>query len=342
MTISPALAAAAASEPTPLLILDRSVLRQTYFEMAESLPGALVHYAVKANPHPAVLAELAEQGCGFEISSLPELDSVLELGVSPERVISSNPVKRPDFIQRAARLGIDRFAFDSEAELEKLARWAPGSRVYVRMTVDNSGSEWPLSKKYGVPPRRTVELLRDAARIGLKPYGLTFPVGSQCRDVESWARAIQTCYEVHRELSDHGQPLEMLSIGGGQPIHHTRPVPSLAEIGHRVMSSVAELFGLSPPLLSVEPGRAIVGRAGTLVASVIGHAERNGETWIYLDAGVFNALMETIEASATSCKPNATGPVTRSLSPAQAAIASTRCLPWSRFPRWRSATASTS
>jgi ornithine decarboxylase len=261
MDFTPALIEAAAGEPTPLLIMDRSLLRRAYHALAASLPRAEVYYAVKSNPHRAVLETLAAEGCGFEVSSWPELDAVRRLGVPMTRVISSNPVKRPDYLRRAFELGLDRFAFDSEAELDKLARWAPGSRVYVRLTVDNSGSEWPLSHKYGVPPERAIELLLAAPRAGLKPYGLTFHVGSQCRDPGSWVRAIRTCHEIHVELAKHGQPLEMLSVGGGQPVQHLRPIPGIEEIGRRILSTVDELFGPHPPLITVEPGRALVGEA---------------------------------------------------------------------------------
>lgn len=317
MDFSPALVAAAAGEPTPLLILDRTLLRQSYRRIAASLPGAEVYYAVKANPHPGVLEALAREGCGFEVSSRPELEAVLRLGVTIDRVISSNPVKRPDYIRRAFELGLDRFAFDSEPELDKLARWAPGSRVYVRLTVDNSGSEWPLSDKYGVPPERAVELLLAAPRAGLRPYGLTFHVGSQCRDAESWVRAIRTCHEIHRELAAQGQPLQMLSVGGGQPVHHLRPVPTPEAIGRRITETVAELFGPEAPLITVEPGRALVGGAGTLVTSVIGQARRGADTskagsrgdpWVYLDAGVFNAMMETIEGFRYELRTEREGP----------------------------------
>jgi ornithine decarboxylase len=308
MEFTPALVAATANEPTPLLLMDRSELRRNYSALARSLPGAEVYYAVKANPHPEVLAVLAAEGCGFEVSSWPELERVLALGVPGSRIISSNPVKRPDFVRRAFELGIDRFAFDSETELEKLAKLAPGSRVYVRLTVDNSGSEWPLSHKYGVPPERAVALLLAAPRGGLRPYGLTFHVGSQCRDPESWVRAIRTSHQVHTALAAEGQPLQMLNLGGGQPVHHLRPVPSLNEIGLRVIKTVDDLFGAQAPLLSVEPGRALVGSAGTLVTSVIGRARRESDTWVYLDAGVFNGLMETIEGFRYELRTERRGP----------------------------------
>jgi ornithine decarboxylase len=250
---------------------------------------------VKANPHPAILRTLAELGSGFEVSSIAELRAAFGAGVTAERVISSNPVKTPAFIEEAYSLGIDRFAFDSHAELDKLARLAPGSRVYARLTVDNSGSEWPLSNKYGCEPEEAVELLLSAARHGLVPYGLTFHVGSQCRDADSWAQAIEACYGVYHALASHGQHLEMLSLGGGQPVHHTRPVPSLGEIGQRALETVDRLFGQHNLELTVEPGRALVGAAASLVTSVIGRAQRPDAEWLYLDAGVFNALMETIE-----------------------------------------------
>ena len=308
MEFTPALVAAGADEPTPVLLLDRELLRLAYRELSASLPGAEIYYAVKANPHPSVLKTFADLGCGFEISSTPELESVLEHGVGPERIISSNPIKRPDFIRRAFEAGVDRFAFDSETELEKLERLAPGSRVYVRLAVDNSASEWPLSDKFGVEPERAIELLLEARRQGLEPVGLTFHVGSQCRDAESWVRAIRTSHEIHRELGRHGLGLQILGVGGGQPVHHLRPVPSAEQIGRRITETVDELFGADPPKIVVEPGRALVGNAGTLISSVIGKARRGQDTWLYLDAGVFNALMETIEGFRYELRTERDGP----------------------------------
>jgi ornithine decarboxylase len=310
MDFTPELVAAAADHPTPQLLIDRRLLRQAYADLATSLPGAEVYYAVKSNPHPGVLRTFAQLGCGFEVSSSPELRSVRELGVGPERIISSNPIKRPDFVRYAVEQGVDRFAFDSEPELEKLVRLAPGSRVYVRLTVDNSGSEWPLTAKYGVDAERAVSLLAAAAEAGLTAYGLTFHVGSQCRDPESWARAIELSHTVFAALRERGITLEMLSIGGGQPVHHLRPVPTLAEIGCRVMQTVRQQFGPTPPLITVEPGRALVGSAGTLVTSVIGTAPRGVDTGVYLDAGVFNALMETIEGFRYELRTERDGPRT--------------------------------
>jgi ornithine decarboxylase len=296
---------------TPVLLLDRASLRRAYARFRAALPEADSYYAVKANPHPEVLRTLAAQGSGFEVSSLTELQMVRELSVPATRILSSNPIKPVAFIQAAHAAGLDRFAVDSRAELVKLAHHAPGSRVYVRLTVDNSGSEWPLAKKYGASAADAVQLLREARAFGLRPHGLTFHVGSQCVDKESWTSALLLCHEIWRELAAEGITLEMLSLGGGFPVRHTRPVPSLEEIGRETARVLHSLFPPDRVELTVEPGRALVGEAGLLVASVIGTATRGQERWLYLDAGVFNALLEAIQGFRYQLRTERTGPPRR-------------------------------
>ncbi|HLH26340.1 MAG TPA: type III PLP-dependent enzyme [Chloroflexota bacterium] len=293
---------------TPVLLLDRATLRRAYGRLRAALPEADCYYAVKANPHPEVLRTLAALGSGFEVSSHVELRAVRDLGVPASRVMSSNPIKAVPFIQAAYAAGVDRFAVDSRAELIKLAHHAPGSRVYVRLTVDNSGSEWPLAKKYGAGGADAVQLLREARAFGLQPYGLTFHVGSQCLDKESWSSALMLCHEIWRELAADGIALQMLSLGGGFPVRHTRPVPSVEEIGRETMRVVRSLFPADELELTVEPGRALVGDAAMLVATVIGQATRGKERWLYLDAGVFNALLEAIQGFRYQIRTERTGP----------------------------------
>ncbi|HEY8478175.1 MAG TPA: type III PLP-dependent enzyme [Chloroflexota bacterium] len=311
MKLNPLVLDAARDRATPLLVVDRAVLRRKYREIRDGLGAVEVFYAVKANPHPEVSRVLAEMGAGFEVSSPAELDLALEAGAAPERIISSNPVKPPAFIAEAYRRGVRFFAFDSEAEVRKLAAHAPGSMVYVRLAVDNSGAEWPLAKKYGVGPYEAVDLLEMAGRSGLVPYGITFHVGSQCLSAESWVEALCLCDEVWRALQRRGVQLEMISLGGGLPVPHLRPVPSAAEIGRAVERAMKELFAGERVRLTVEPGRALVGEAGVLVASVVGKARRGMDTWVYLDAGAFNALMETLQGFRYELLTERTGPPVR-------------------------------
>lgn len=293
---------------TPFMLLDPSEVIARYREMRRYLPLAALHYAVKANAHPAVLAALAAEGCGFEIVSMGELRPLIELGVAPARVVCSNPVKTPELIAAAHAYGMDQFAIDSVEEVRKLARLAPGARVRCRVTVDNSASAWPLARKFGCAPEQAVELLIEARDHGLRPDALTFHVGSQCRRASSWRDAIAVCAGVWRRAARQGIELRRLDLGGGYPVQHATPVPGIRAIAAEIRSAVDALL---PPgvELTAEPGRALVGTAGTLVASVIGKAVRGGERWLYLDLGVFNGLMETIEGFRYEVRCQRAGPL---------------------------------
>ena len=281
------------ADQTPALVVDRRLIRQKYQEFRREFAKASIYYALKANPHPGIAELLQEIGCDFEISSKGELDLLLRLGVPAQKIISGNPTKDPAFINSAHQAGIDLFVFDSHAEIEKLSRFAPGSRVYVRLSVSNEGSEWPLSKKFGVGVEEAVQLLMEAGDKGLRPCGIGFHVGSQCTTATTWAKAIEKSKVVWDMAARKGMELRLLNIGGGFPINYTKPVPSIAEIARLVEESLAKSFPSGTQIL-VAPGRALVGEAGTLVATVIAKAARDNERWLYLDVGVFNGLMETV------------------------------------------------
>jgi ornithine decarboxylase len=282
-----------ATEGTPVLIIDKEIIEQKYQQFSQEFRGAKICYALKANPHPGIVALLRGLGGDFEISSQGELQLLLQLGVLPEKIISGNPVKDQVFIQSAYSCGINLFIFDSYAEIGKLVKFAPGSKVCVRLSVSNEGSEWPLSRKFGVETDDAVELLMQAQNRGLKPYGIAFHVGSQCTNAATWTKAIEKSQVVWELAAKKGMRLHLLNIGGGFPIKYTKPVPSIAEIAQVIRDSLAEAFPQEIELV-IAPGRALVGEAGTLIATAIAKADRNGQKWLYLDIGVFNGLMESI------------------------------------------------
>ena len=281
------------TEQTPILVIDKRIIKQRYQEFCSEFSNAKVYFALKCNPHPGIVGLLNDIGCDFEISSQGELDLLLKLGVPVKRIISGNPVKNSTFIRAAHQSGIEDFAFDSIAEAEKLADLAPGSRVYVRLSVPNNGSEWPLSKKFGVEVEEAAELLVQAKKKGLNPCGITFHVGSQSTKASAWTTAIERSKAVWELVAEKGIELKLLNIGGGFPIEYTKPVPSIAEVAREINVSLSTAFpqGIG---VALAPGRALVGEAGTLVTTVTAKADRATEKWLYLDVGVFNGLMETI------------------------------------------------
>lgn len=283
---------------TPSLILDFNTIRQTYDRFLTAMPGSTVFYAVKANANPQVLQLVVDKGAGLEIASLAELERSLDAGATGERIICSNPIKNPVFLERMHRESVFAMTVDSTYEVEKVAQYAPGSRIYVRLAVDNTGSVLPLAGKFGVDGEEALRLFDLARDLGLQPIGLSFHVGSQCLSVQNWANAIRACGDVWQEATARGHRLFFLDIGGGFPAghYHTPTIPTIEAIGDVVMEAIAHYIPRDDlRMLVLEPGRGLVGESGRLVVSVVGKAKRGSDEWLYLDAGVFNGLMETYE-----------------------------------------------
>ena len=283
---------------TPSLILDFEIIRDTYQRFTAAFPGAILDYAMKANATPEILETLVELGGGLEIASLAELQRALDAGATGDEIICSNPIKNPVFLTRMQDVGVYAVVVDSTYEVEKVAQYMPGSRVYVRLAVDNTGSVLPLAGKFGVDGDTALELFDMAREFGLQPIGLSFHVGSQCLKVSNWVSAIKACGDVWRKATERGHNFHFLDIGGGFPAgnYHTASIPTIEEIGVAVMQAVEDYIPTVPGFqLILEPGRGMVGESGKLVTQVVGKAMRGDQTWLYLDAGVFNGLMETYE-----------------------------------------------
>jgi ornithine decarboxylase len=282
---------------TPYLEMDLDAVAAAYTEFGTHLGEVRVHYAVKCNPDPSVLRRLHRAGSAFEIASAAELRLLRKLGVRPAGVLFSNPVKDPAHVRAAHRAGVWRFAADSSAELAKIASQAPGAAVYLRVATVAGAGFVGSEGKFGVSPSRAVDLLLEARERGLRPYGLTFHVGSQMIDPTAWPVAIDAARRIMTSLSAHGITLELLDLGGGFPVRYDADPPELKEIAKHIRNAVA-LLPYAVDLVA-EPGRALVASAGTMVTTVIGIAERAGGTWVHLDVGAFNGLMEALESGNT-------------------------------------------
>jgi ornithine decarboxylase len=279
----------------PRIIIDLDKVRQNHQRIRDAFgPRFGVYFSVKANNHPEVLRTLAMNGCGFDVASASEIDDALSAGARPHDIAFSNPIKIPKHIDFAYARGVRLFALDSEDEVMKLAIHAPGSAVYVRLRVDNTGSGWPLSGKFGVEVSDAVALLASAKTHGLDPAGVTFHVGSQCEHLVNWRMALERASEVWRGCARLGITLRLLNIGGGLPAAYRRTEPSVEDVATEASRAVSELFP-DATMLMLEPGRAMVADAGVLETTVIGTAMRGHERIIYLDVGVFSGLMETYE-----------------------------------------------
>lgn len=282
----------AAAGPTPFLLGSTDLVTSKLHRFRSALPEVQPFYAVKCNPDVDVLTALAAAGCGFEVASLGELELLVGLGVHAHDVLYSNTVKPASHIAGAAERGLWRFAVDSAGEIAKIAREAPGSAVYVRLAVDDDDSAFPLSRKFGVDGGKAVALLLEARDRGLRPYGLTFHVGSQSTAPSAWTTALRRVSLIAAELLDLGVRLDMVDIGGGFPAWYGTPVPEIEEIGAAVTRGL-ESLPYRPELLAAEPGRHLAAESAVMVASVLGRERRGGQEWLHTDVGAYHGLIET-------------------------------------------------
>ncbi|CUR57347.1 putative lysine/ornithine decarboxylase [metagenome] len=304
---------AAGRRTTPYLMLDVPLAVERYQQLAAVLPATAVHYAVKANPDRVLLAALARAGCRFDVASPAEVRAALRAGAGPHDLVYSNPVKKRSDILSAAADGVGLFVVDSLEETEKVAETAPGASVLVRLSTTGAGSDWSLSRKYGCSAPEALAILVAADRLGLDAAGLSFHVGSQQRDPAAWTAPIATAAKLFAQARRRGLAPHVLDLGGGFPAALEGACPGLTAYGDAVEAALASNFGPDRPHTLIEPGRAVVGDAGIVVASVIAVLQRGPRRWVYLDVGVFTGLVETLDEAIryplrTSADGGPTGP----------------------------------
>jgi ornithine decarboxylase len=286
----------AREEGTPLFVVDHAVLRANYAEFRRYLPRVQVYYAVKANPDRAILRTLFLIGGSFDVASLEEFMLVFEnIRALPakarqdyiwDKIIYSNPIK-----DRRTLEELDPYrplvTYDNREEIRKVRQHAPHAGLALRVRVPNTGSMVELSSKFGASAGEAVDLIAAAFDAGLVVEGLSFHVGSQCTNFENYVQALGISAAVMEEASSRGYELKLLDIGGGFPARYDRHVRPFRDLARILRPELDRLF---PPQVEIlaEPGRFLVATAATLVAEVIGKAERDGKRCYYINDGIYH------------------------------------------------------
>jgi ornithine decarboxylase len=290
----------------PFLIIDTAIVRDKLRRFRDAMPRVRPHYAVKANPDRRVLKALVQEGAGFEIASTTELDLLLSLGVPAAEVIFSNPMRSREADAYAAAKGVRWFVVDSVDELRRMHGVDPTARLYLRIATPNIGSDWPLSGKFGAGAGETREIIALAAKLGADLAGVTFHAGSQCRNPENWRVGIEKARTVFDAMTKAGLKPRLLDIGGGFPVRHVKPIPSIEVIGG-VVNEALKAFPEDVQVVA-EPGRYLVSDAGYFVCRVLGTATRGGKRWMHWDAGLFGGVIETTEGLKYKIRTDRSGP----------------------------------
>lgn len=279
----------------PTLVIDVGRVETQYAALKAGLGHADIHYAVKANPAREVIARLVALGSNFDAASRGEIEICLSQGARPDQISFGNTIKRPVDIAWAHAAGIRLFAADADEELEKIAEHAPGAQVYIRLIVEISQADWPLTRKFGCDGDTALRLLDYAKELGLEPIGFSFHVGSQTRIADMWAPSLDALAETWHAARATGHDLTLLNIGGGFPAFYGEAIEAPTDYARAVMALVTERFGHVPRIMA-EPGRGMVAEAGVIVTEVLlvsRKSERDMHRWVYLSIGRFSGLAET-------------------------------------------------
>ena len=258
------------------VITDIGVVIRRYVQWTTQLPNVRLYYAVKCNPDPIIIRTLAMLGAGFDVASSGEIELVLStLGSTwASQLIFANPCKGSRHIQRAMQLGVELMTFDSPDELYKTRVHHPSAKLLLRLYVDDiTNSEQKLGSKFGCQMADVRSLLELASCLHLSCIGVSFHVGSGCRDCASHACAIKRAREVFAIASDIGCTMTVLDIGGGFAVcdseEQSGDLHQFNETAQNITSAIQETFGDRPDLRVIaEPGRFIARSAQTMVVCV--------------------------------------------------------------------------
>lgn len=285
---------------TPFLLVNVDIVEKNYNELKTYFPYAKTFFAVKANPGKEILSRLIQLGSHFDIASIYELDKVLELGASPDKLSYGNTIKKPNHIKYAYEKGIRLYATDSEIDLRNIAKTAPGSKIFCRILTEGAETaDWPLSRKFGCQPEMAIDLLILAKKLGLIPHGISFHVGSQQRDIGTWDSAIAKAKYIFDWMAENENvKLQMINMGGGLPAPYMSKTNDLQIYADEITRYLHDDFGDELPEIILEPGRSMVGNCGILVSEIVLISRKSRtalDRWIYLDVGKFNGLIETLD-----------------------------------------------
>ena len=277
-------------------IVDITTIISKYEEWTRLLPSVTPHYAIKANPNDVIITTLHKLGVKFDCASKNEISQALRLSVKPSDIIFANPCKAEEHLKYARSSDIDLLTFDDKEELKKICLYHPNADLVLRIKVDDSKSQCKFSCKFGCDLKDVRDILKFALGSELNVIGVSFHVGSNCEDVETYYRAVEDCRKVFDIAKELGINMTLLDIGGGFP-GTDDAVVTFSDIAKKLNESFDKFFNKeSFPDLKIisEPGRYFCAASHTLILNVVSKKKinTNGEKSFvyYLNDGVYGSF----------------------------------------------------
>lgn len=273
---------------SPLLILKRSRVVDSFQSLQAALPQVKICYAIKSNPSEEILKTLKSAGCNFEVASFGELKKVMDIGVPAIKVLNTQPFLTENDFANCYAAGQRWFVFDNIDQLKRLTAKTKDIDLLLRLSFPNPDCQVDLSYKFGATMENAQELITAASATGARIHGVSFHVGSQSANAKNYLKALKAVRKLFDDCAKENIKLDTLDIGGGFPVPYTKPLPPIAVFAAPIKKALEKYF--SDVAVWAEPGRFICGLSQTLITTVNGKNIRRGIPWYYLDDGVYNSF----------------------------------------------------
>lgn len=276
---------------SPVLLMSTEEVARNYNALKNAFPRAGIHYAVKSNNHPDLLAEVHRQGGSFDVCSMGEANQILSLGVDPKELIHTHPIKSTEEFDKAVASGIETFVIDNPDEIRKLHRYPERRlKIMIRYRINtNTRAVVDLQYKFGCTTDMVLDLANLIREAGHDVHGLCCHLGSQCVYSDNYVQTVKVGSALIKQLNENGFDIKLFDIGGGFPVEYVEPVPDINDFCEPINEALDSYLGKNIKVIC-EPGRFISASTTTLVCSVIGKAERDGKIWYYLDDGLYSTF----------------------------------------------------
>jgi len=246
-------------------VADIGVILKQWIKWKKNLPNVTPYYAVKCNPTVGILKVLNALGSSYDCASRTEIETVLNLGVDPSRIIYANPCKQISALKFARAHNVKLMTFDNVSELEKIEKFFPEAELVLRIAPDDSKSLMRFGTKFGVHIEDCFDLLEMAKEMNLKVVGVSFHVGSGCFDSIAYDSALTMVKSVFDMAAKLDMKLNLVDVGGGFSGSNTELFEKFTAV---IREKTAELFDKDVRIIA-EPGRYFAASSHTLAVTVI-------------------------------------------------------------------------
>ncbi len=287
---------------TPLFVYDVDIVRRRVARFREAFPGVALHYAVKANPNPPLVAALAALVDGIDVASEGEARLALAAGMPGHRISFAGPGKRDRELLTAIEAGIT-LNLESEGEAERSLRAGRGLGIRPQLAVrvnpdfDLKGSGMKMgggAKPFGVDSDRAAALIRRVVEGGADYRGLHIFAGSQALSADALIEAQAGAFALAARLSEEAgiaPPLVNLGGGFGIPYFAGDTAPDVGAIGAALKRRLADRPAiLESAEFAIELGRWLVGESGVYLTRIVDRKVSHGQTFLVVDGGLHHQL----------------------------------------------------